>query len=187
MKTTKKLTAIIMCIAMILTAIPMAAFAQEPDETLEPYIKIVFKNYEDKDILPNESVELYLDYEKGNNDKCKFDWFVEGAGTGYQYESASPWEGRPGIKVTPTTHGTITVIARMFNVEKELVARDEIEITVIDERNIFEKTFEGIADFFKYSIAGLSMIGIASLFLGLGIFSGIIETPAALFDKIFKF
>lgn len=187
MKTTKKLTAIIMCIAMILTAIPMTAFATDSDETVQPYIKIVFKDYEEKDILPGESVELYLDYEKGNNDKCKFDWFVEGAGTGYQYESAASWKGRPGIRVTPTKHGTITVVARMFNGEKELVARDEIEITVIDERNIFEKTFEGIAEFFKFGVAYSSMIGIASLFLGLGIFSGIVELPAALFDKIFKF
>ena len=186
MKGFKKLTAIIMCIAMIITAIPMAAFAQEPDETLEPYIKIVFKDYEDKDILPNESVELYLDYEKGSNKQCKFDWFVEGAGTGYRYESASPWEGRPGIKVTPTTHGTITVIARMFNEDKELVAKDEIEITVIDERNLFEKTFEGIAEFFKFGLAYLSLTGIWSVFIGLGIFQGIAELPIALFDKIFK-
>ena len=62
MKGLKKLTAIILCLVMALTAVPMAAFAQEPEATPEPYIKIVFKNYEDKDILPGESVELYLDY-----------------------------------------------------------------------------------------------------------------------------
>ena len=186
MKGFKKLTAIIMCIAMIITAIPMAAFAQEPEGTLEPYIKIVFKDYEDKDILPNESVELYLDYEKGSNKQCKFDWFVEGAGTGYQYKSATPWEGRPGIKVTPTTHGTITVIARMFNEDKELVARDEIEITVIDERNVFEKTFDTIGEVFKGIAAGSSMLGIASVFLGLGFFYGILQLPINWFNKVFK-
>ena len=99
MKGLKKLTAIILCLVMALTAVPMAAFAQEPEATLEPYIKIVFKNYEDKDILPGESVELYLDYEMGSNTQCKFDWFVDGAGTGYKYESAERWEGRPGIRV----------------------------------------------------------------------------------------
>ena len=177
MKGLKKLTAIILCAALAFTVIPMSAFAQEPEGTLEPYIKIVFRDYEDKDILPNESVELYLDYEKGSNKQCKFDWFVEGAGTGYQYKSATPWEGRPGIKVTPTTHGTITVIARMFNEDKELVARDEIEITVIDERNVFEKTFDTIGEVFKGIAAGSSMLGIASVFIGLGFFYGIFFPP----------
>lgn len=186
MKGLKKLTAIILCLIMAFTAVPMAAFAQEPEETLEPYIKIVFKDYEDKDILPGESVELYLDYEKGDTTQGKFDWFVEGAGTGYKYESADRWEGRPGIRVTPTTHGTITVVARMFNENKELVARDEIKITVIDERNIFEKAFDTIEMFFKGIVAGSSMLGIASVFLGLGFFYGIINLPISWFNKIFK-
>ena len=186
MKGLKKLTAIILCAVLAFTAVPMAAFAQEPEATLEPYIKIVFKNYEDKDILPGESVELYLDYEMGSNTQCKFDWFVDGAGTGYKYESAERWEGRPGIKVTPTTHGTITVKARMFNQDKELVANDEIEITVIDERNIFEKAFDAIGMFFKGVVAGSSMLGIASVFLGLGFFYGIINLPVSWFNKIFK-
>lgn len=186
MKGFKKLTAIILCVVLTLTAIPMSTFAQEPEETLEPYIKIVFKDYENKDILPNESVDLYLDYEKGSNTQCKFDWFVEGAGTGYEYEGIASWEGRPGIRVTPTTHGTITVVARMFNQDKELVARDEIEITVIDERNVFEKAFDTIGMFFKGVVAGSSMLGIASVFLGLGIFQGIINLPISWFNKIFK-
>lgn len=41
-----------MCTAMIITAIPMAAFAQEPDKTLEPYelpiVLQIFKNNKQK-------------------------------------------------------------------------------------------------------------------------------------------
>lgn len=186
MKRLKKLTAIILCVVLTLTATPMAAFAQEPQETLEPYLKIVFKDYEDKDILPNESVDLYLDYEKGNNSGCHFDWFVNGAGTGYEYESIASWEGRPGIRVTPTTHGTITVVARMFNGDNELIAKDEIEITVIDERNVFEKTFDTIGGLFKFGLAYSSLTGLWSAVLGLAIVQGIVELPIYWFNKIFK-
>lgn len=186
MKRLKKLTAIILCAVLTLTAIPTAAFAQEPQETLEPYLKIVFKDYEDKDVLPNESVDLYLDYEKGNNSGCHFDWFVNGAGTGHQYESIASWEGRPGIRVTPTKHGTISVVARMFNGDNVLIARDEIEITVIDERNVFEKTFDTIGGFFKFGVAYSSLTVLWSGVLGLAVVMGIVEWPISLFNKIFK-
>ena len=74
----------------------------------------------------------------------------------------------------------------MFNEDKELVARDEIEITVIDERNVFEKTFDTIGEVFKGIAAGSSMLGIASVFIGLGFFYGILELPINWFNKVFK-
>ncbi len=182
----KKIIAVIMCIAMILTAIPMTAFAADSEETVQPFLEIEFKDGDARDILPGESVELYLIYEMGNNSQCSFDWFVNGGGTGGEYESVGFEEGRKGIRITAKKHGTITVIARMFNGEKELVAKDEVEITVIDKRNVFEKTFEGIVEFFKFGLGYLSLTGIWSLFIGLGIFSGIVELPMDLFNKIFK-
>ena len=75
----------------------------------------------------------------------------------------------------------------MFNENKELVARDEIEITVIDERNIFEKAFDAIGMFFKGVVAGSSMLGIASVFLGTGFIYAVIQLPISLFKNIFKF
>lgn len=80
MKTTKKLTAIIMCIAMILTAIPMAAFAADERPVVETGFcgengeNLTWTLYDDGELVI--SGEGGMDWYDVENGKCKLPpWF----------------------------------------------------------------------------------------------------------------
>ncbi len=188
-KVLKKSIAVLMVILTSLSVcIPFAyAYEATPSDpiVIDPYCKIEFKDGNGRDILPGETVELYLVYELGDNKNCSFDWYVSGGGTDGDYESTGFAEGYKGIKITPTKHGKVTVRMLIGNEEGKIIAKDEIEITVIDERNFLVRAADAINGFFKNCLAYMSMLGIAITFIGAGFLSAFIELPAYLFNLIF--
>ncbi|MBQ3007426.1 MAG: hypothetical protein IJD78_07690 [Clostridia bacterium] len=181
--------AAIMAVILSLSVCMPLAYAYEATPSdpiiIEPYCKIEFRDGNGRDILPGETVELYINYELGDNKNCSFDWYVSGGGTDGDYVTTGFAEGYKGIKITPTKHGTVTVRMLIGNDEGKIIAKDEIEITVIDERNFFVKAAETIAELIKINIAYMSGIGIAITFLGAGVLAAMIELPAYLFNLIF--
>ncbi len=174
MKEFKKITAIILCVIMAFSAIPLSAFANEDNERTPPYCEIKLKDGFKDEILPGESVEVYLEYDRGNYNSCSFKWHVYGAGT-HDYESLGfVWDG---IRITAVTHGTITVKMSMIS-NNQVIASDEIQITVLDTRTDWEKfrddlndTNTGLKMFFGMFIAGpilaiaaIPVLGVLKLF-----------------------
>ena len=188
-KVLKKSIAVLMVILTSLSVcIPFAyAYEATPSDPIvtEPFCEIEFRDGNGRDILPGETVELYLVYELGNNKNCSFDWYVSGGGTDGDYESTGFAEGYKGIKITPTKHGKVTVRMLIGNEEGKIIAKDEIEITVIDERNFLVRSADAINEFFKINIAYMSGLGIAITFLGAGVLAAMLELPAYLFNLIF--
>lgn len=188
-KVLKKSIAVLMVILTSLSVcIPFAyAYEATPSDPIvtEPFCEIEFRDGNGRDILPGETVELYLVYELGNNKNCSFDWYVSGGGTDGDYESTGFAEGYKGIKITPTKHGKVTVRMLIGNEEGKIIAKDEIEITVIDERNFLVRSADAINEFFKINIAYMSGLGIAITFLGAGVLAAFIELPEYLFNLIF--
>lgn len=182
------IAAIMAVILSLSVCMPLAyAYEATPSDpiVIEPFCEIEFRDGNKRDILPGETVELYLVYELGNNKNCSFDWYVSGGGTDGDYESTGFAEGYRGIKITPTKHGKVTVRMLIGNEEGKIIAKDEIEITVIDERSFFVRAAETINEFFEFCLAYMSMLGIAITFLGAGFLSAFIELPAYLFNLIF--
>lgn len=188
-KVLKKSVAVLMVILTSLSVCIPVTYAYEatPSDPIvtEPFCEIEFRDGNGRDILPGETVELYLVYELGNNKNCSFDWYVSGGGTDGDYVTTGFSEGYKGIKITPTKHGTVTVKMLIGNDEGKIIAKDEIEITVIDERNFLVRAAETIAELIKINIAYMSGIGIAITFLGAGVLAAMIELPAYLFNLIF--
>lgn len=188
-KVLKNSVAVLMVILTSLSVFTPFAYAYEATPSdpivIDPYCEIEFKDGNARDILPGESVELYINYELGNNKNCSFDWYVSGGGTDGDYESTGFSEGYRGIKITPTKHGTVTVRMLIGNEDGKIIAKDEIEITVIDERSFFVRAAETIAELVEINIAYMSAIGIAFTFLGAGVLAAMIELPAYLFNMIF--
>ncbi len=188
-KVLKNFVTVLMVILTSLSIGTPFAYAYEatPTDTMhtEPFCKIEFRDGIARDIRIGETVELYLNYELGNNKNCSFDWYVSGGGTDGDYETTGFSEGYRGIKITPTRHGTITVRMLIGNEDGIIIAKDEIEITVIDERSFFVRAAETINELFKINIAYMSGLGIAITFLGAGVLAAMIELPAYLFNMIF--
>lgn len=188
-KVLKKSIAVLMVILTSLSVCIPVAYAYEatPSDPIvtEPFCKIEFRDGNGRDILPGETVELYLVYELGDNKNCSFDWYVSGGGTDGDYVTTGFSEGYKGIKITPTKHGTVTVRMLIGNDEGKIIAKDEIEITVIDERNFLVRAADAINGFFKNCIAYMSMLGIAITFIGTGFLAAFIELPEYLFNLIF--
>lgn len=133
----KKLTAIILCVILAVSVIPMTAFA---DERVTPYCEIKLKEGFKTVILPGESVELYLDFDKGEYQSCSFNWDISGGGTNGKYESLG-FIKEDGIRITAVSHGTITVKMSLISYN-QVIASDEIQITVLDTRTEEEKEQE---------------------------------------------
>lgn len=188
-KAFKKSVAVLMVILTSLSVCAPFAYAYEATPSdpivIEPYCKIEFRDGNGRDILPGETVELYINYELGNNKNCSFDWYVSGGGTDGDYVTTGFAEGYKGIKITPTKHGTVTVRMLIGNEEGKIIAKDEIEITVIDERNILVRAADAINEIFKINIAYMSGLGIAITFLGAGLLAAMLELPGYLFGLIF--
>lgn len=185
----RKSVAALMVIILSLSVCTPFAYAYEATPSdppkINPYCEIEFRDGMARDIRIGETVELYLNYELGNNKNCSFDWYVSGGGTDGDYETTGFSEGYRGIKITPTRHGTITVRMLIGNEDGIIIAKDEIEITVIDERSFFVRATETINELFKINIAYMSGLGIAITFLGAGVLAAMIELPAYLFNMIF--
>lgn len=143
MKGLTKLTAVILCAIMAVAAMPLGAFAAEP------YCEIKLKEGFKTEILPGESVELYLDYDLGDYQSCSFHWNVNGAETN-SYKSLG--FARDGIRVTAVSHGTIKVKMSIIS-NNQIVASDEFHITVLDTRTDLEK----FQDKLKETNLGLKM------------------------------
>lgn len=187
-KIRNSVAAIMAVILSLSVCMPLAyAYEATPSDpiVIEPFCEIEFRDGNGRDILPGETVELYLVYELGDNKNCSFDWYVSGGGTDGDYVTTGFSEGYKGIKITPTKHGTVTVRMLIGNDEGKIIAKDEIEITVIDERNFLVKAAESIAELIKINIAYMSGIGIAITFLGAGVLAAMIELPEYLFNLIF--
>ncbi len=159
MKRLKKLTAIILCVITAFSAIPLSAFAALDLETerIPPYCEIKLKDGFKDEILPGEYVEVYLQYDTGSYLNCSFSWSVSGAGT-HGYESLG--FSSDGIRIKANTHGTLKVKMRITSYD-QIIATDELHITVLDTRTDWEKFQDDLKDtntgfkmFFGMFIAG---------------------------------
>lgn len=128
----KKLTAIILCVILAVSVIPMTAFA---DERVTPYCEIKLKEGCSAEIEPGETTQVIFDYELGKYEyNCDFDYYV----TGGTYERADPNNLAEGVIVSSKSYGKIKVRviikSRLQEDWDEVIAEDEFEITVIDTR-----------------------------------------------------
>ena len=149
---------------MVLTAIPMTAFA---DERVAPYCEIKLKEGFKTVIVPGESVELYLDFDKGDYQSCSFDWDISGGGTNGNYESLG-FVKEDGIRITAVTYGTITVKMSLISYN-QVIASDEIQITVLDTRTEEEKEQEEKENrkkAFEMAIAEMQLLGLFTFTYG---------------------
>lgn len=137
MKGLKKITAIILCVILAVTAIPMCAFAEEE---ITPYCEIKLKEGFSAEIEPGEPTHIIFDYELGKYEyNCDFKYYV----TGGTYERADPNNLAEGIIVKSNSYGKIKVRviikSRLADDWDEIIAEDELEITVLDTRTEEEK------------------------------------------------
>lgn len=150
----------------------------EPDE---PFCEIMVKEGFKSEIMPGESTEIFAIYNIGNYKNYAFDWYLNNYA---EYESLGK-TANDGIRVTCETRGTVTVrlmiISKDAETWNEVIAEDEIEITVLDDRTFFEK----INDFFGYTLAYSCLTGIWSLFIALAAAVGIFNLPVDLFGELF--
>lgn len=166
MKGLKKLTAIILCIIMAFSAIPLSAFAALDLETerTPPYCEIKLKDGFKDEILPGEYVEVYLQYDTGSYHNCSFSWSVSGAGT-HGYESLG--FSSDGIRVKANTHGTLKVKMRITSYD-QVIATDELNIIVLDTRTDWEKFRDKIKNILQeiYLMLGFTLGPVWALIVG---------------------
>ena len=152
MKTTKKLTAIILCIIMAITVIPMSAFATD-----EAYIEIKFADEGKENILLGETEELYVDYFAGNCEDYEIVWHMSNT-TRWKTEYVTDEETGliTGAIIEGTYTGYFTLTVEIISSEGDKIASTERRIWVVepDNRTIGEK----ISDFFRDTFFGAFFI-----------------------------
>ncbi len=68
----KRILSIILCIATLISALSLTAFAQEQ----EPFAEIKFRNPEIKTVEFGKTEELYLEYDIGDAENYKIEWDI---------------------------------------------------------------------------------------------------------------
>lgn len=149
MKEFKKLTSIILCILLAITAMPLGAFATD-----EAYIEIKFADEGKENILLGETEEFYVDYSAGNCEDYEIVWDMSNPDrwkTEYVTDEETGLVTGAIIEGTYTGYFTLTV--KIISSEGDEIASTERRIWVVepDNRTVGEK----ISDFFRDAFFGV--------------------------------
>ncbi len=183
MKMFKKITAIILCAILSVTAMPLAAFATD---TAEYYCKIEFKKGCKDNLKPGETTEIYVDYYAGENKDINLVWSAPGNMCEYEYVTDGETGLVTGMKITAVSGGMFYVFVRLVDSDGNELAKDNTEIWCAepDSRPINEK-FDEFIDMLpaKLGLLGYCLAYIISA-IAFGPVTGITETCISLYVKI---
>lgn len=150
----KRILSIILCIATLISALSLTAFAQEQ----EPFAEIKFRNPEAKTIEFGKTEELYLEYGTGEIEAHKIEWEISKKNR-CEIEFVTDEETGlvTGAKLTGKNFGSVTLTVRILdeNGNEIISAKKTTGVVESEDEN---KTFkEKLKIFFKDSNAGLFM------------------------------
>ncbi len=154
MKGIKKLTAIILCAAMLLALMPTGVFAA--DESNQPYCEIKFKDDCDAEISQGEVTEIYLDYYAGEYEEYQIVWTPSRYVCEIEYVTDENTGFATGAKITSVKEGMFHVIVELETADGVVIANDIVTITstVPDNRRPFT---EKLADWLESLPANMFM------------------------------
>lgn len=173
---TKRFLAILLCFAMLITALPVSAFAKKNEE---PYAEIKFADEEKENIPYGETEEFYLDYSAGDCEDYEIIW---------QMSNPARWKTEfitdeetglvTGARIEGTETGYFTLSAIIVNSEREVITSAERRIWVVkpDNRTLWEKIEDE-----------LQMAGFTAWFTFMFIILPIISTPVTLPINIYHY
>lgn len=137
----KKITAIILCAAMLIAVIPSAAFAADKPDN---YVEIKLKEGCSDRILVGETSEIYVEYAT-DCEEFELVWHIYGnACDSYEYVTDSETGMVTGIKINGVSVGSFNASVKMVDFHGNTLDIDivEIRITEPDTRTEEEKLQE---------------------------------------------
>ncbi|MBQ9849775.1 MAG: hypothetical protein IJO36_03660 [Clostridia bacterium] len=170
----KRTLSVIMCFAMLLTAVPLTAFAKD-----EAYVKIKFRDTKNQSILLGETEEVYIECSTGGLSDYEIVWEMSNEKLG-KIESATdePSWHVTRVNITGTTLGYFTLTVKIVDSDGNVIASDETLVWTVEPDN---RTFgKKIEDFFMRA-------GFTSWFTFMFIILPIISTPVTLPINIYHF
>lgn len=152
----KKITAIILCAAMIIAIVPSAVFATDKPDN---YVEIKVKEGCSDRILVGETSEIYVEYAT-DCEEFELVWHIYGnACDSYEYVTDSETGMVTGIKINGVSAGLFNASVKMVDSHGNTLDIDiaEIRITEPDTRTEEEKLQEKFEDFKLSMTMGLYM------------------------------
>lgn len=173
---TKRFLAILLCFAMLITALPVSAFAKKNDE---PYAEIKFADEEKENIPYGETEEFYLDYSAGDCEDYEIIWKMSNPSRWPMEEITDAETGLvKAVRVNGTYDGYFTLSAKIVSSDGVEIASTERRIWVVkpDTRTLWEKIEDQ-----------LQMAGFTAWFTFMFIILPIISTPVTLPINIYHY
>ena len=160
----KKITAVLLCAAMVIAVMPMAAFAKKNDE---PYAEIKFDNPERENIPYGETEAFYLDYYAGDCEDYEIIWKMSNPSRWPMEEIADDETGLVKmVRVEGTYTGYFTLSAEIVSSDGEIIASTERRIWVVapDTRTFWEKVEDKLSEigFTLFFITGFIILPIVA-------------------------
>lgn len=182
----KKLFTLVLCLAVIFTAIPLSAFATD---TTEYYCEIVLKKGCKDNLKPGETTEVYLDYYVGENKDINILWSTPGNMCEYEYVTDNETGLATGMKITAVSGGMFYVFVSILDSNGNELAKDHIEIwsSEPDSKPLNEK----IDEFIDMLPANLGFLGYVLAYavsvIAVGQVTGILETCIVIYNRLNEF
>ena len=160
----KKITAVLLCAAMVIAVMPMVAFAKKNDE---PYAEIKFDNPERENIPYGETEAFYLDYYAGDCEDYEIIWKMSNPSRWPMEEIADAETGLVrSVRVEGTYTGYFTLSAEIISSDGEIIASTERRIWVVepDTRTFWEKVEDKLSEigFTLFFITGFIILPIVA-------------------------
>ena len=143
----KKSLSIVLCIAMLLTAIPLTAFAASTEETQLPYCEIKFKEGCSDELKVGETTEIYIDYCPGEYEEYELEiWTFSRFVCEMEIITDESTGLVTGAIITALQAGTYYPAASIKTPDGRVIEQDMVTIRVsaIDERPFFERAGDWI-------------------------------------------
>lgn len=146
----KKSLSIILCIAMLLTAIPLTAFATHSEETGYPYCEIKFKEGCSDELKVGETTEIYLDYYTGAYEEYEI---IIWTPSRCVCEMECILDENSGIvtgaKITALQEGMYYPMVKIETPDGNVIAEDVVTVTVteVDEGPFVDKIGDWVKHF----------------------------------------
>lgn len=143
----KKLLSIVLCISMLLTAIPLTAFAAGTEETQLPYCEIKFREGCSDELKVGETTEIYIDYCPGEYEEYELEIWTYSR---YVCEMEIITDGSTGLVtgaiITALQEGTYYPAVSIKTPDGRVIEQDMVTIRVseVDERPFLEKAGDWI-------------------------------------------
>lgn len=183
----KKITAILMCAVMLLTAVPMSAFATHTDES-ENYVEIKLKKGYKDSIEPGETTEIYVEYYAGDNQDIEIIWSTPGNMCEYEYITDSKTGLLTGMKITSVSGGVFHVFVSIFDSDGNELAKDHIDIWSAEPDN--KPLNEKVDEFIDMLPAKLGLLGYCLAYIVsivvVGPVTGVLETCIVIYTRLYE-